>query len=124
MAETFDYFETRDDADDLIREFGTAITIRRQTASGTAFDPILATTDYATLGAKIEFTYKQTATGSVVATDERWMIAAGPLAALGVNEILPSDHIVVGGVERSVGPLSKPIAPAGIVCAFDVQAQK
>jgi hypothetical protein len=52
------------------------------------------------------------------------MIAAGPLAALGVNEILPSDHIVVGGVERSVGPLSKPIAPAGIVCAFDVQAQK
>lgn len=124
MAETFDYFETRDDADDLIREFGTAVTIRRQVASGTSFDPTLTPTDYATVGAKIEFTYKQTATGNVLTTDERWMIAAGPLAALGITEILPSDHIVFGSVERSIGPLSKPIAPAGIVCAFDVQAQK
>lgn len=124
MADVFDYLGTRDDADDLIREFGTAVTIRRQTASGSSFDPTVTTTDYATLGAKIEFTYRQVQSGSVVATDERWMIAAGPLAALGVNEILPSDHIVVGGVEHGVGPLSKPIAPAGIVCAFDVQAQK
>jgi hypothetical protein len=124
MSDVFDYFETRDDADDLIREFGTAVTIRRQTAGGTPFDPTLTNTDYATVGARIEFTYRQLQSDSVLATDERWMIAAGPLAALGVNEILPSDHIVVGGVEHSVGPLSKPIAPAGIVCAFDVQAQK
>ena len=124
MTDQFDYFETRDDADAMIAEFGTAVTIRRQVAGGTPFDPTLTPTDYATLGVKIEFTYRQTQSGNVLATDERWLIAAGPLAALGVNEILPSDHVVVGGVERSVGPLSKPIAPAGIVCVFDVQAQK
>ena len=124
MTETFDYLETRDDADEMIAEFGRAVTIRRQVASGTSFDPTLTPTDYATVGAKIEFTYRQTATGNVLATDERWLIAAGPLAALGVTEILPSDHIVVAGVERSVGPLSKPIAPAGTVVLFDVQAQK
>lgn len=124
MTTAFNYLETRDDADALIAESGMAVSIRRQTASGTSFDPTLTNTDYATFGAKIEFTYKQLQSGSVVATDERWMIAAGPLAALGVTEVLPSDHVVFGGVERQIGPLSKPIAPAGTVVLFDVQAQK
>ncbi|MGJ5032353.1 hypothetical protein ACQR1I_36330 [Bradyrhizobium sp. HKCCYLS2038] len=124
MTTPFDYMESRDDADDLIAEFGRAVLIRRQTASGTPFDPTVTNTDYATVAARIEFTFRQQQTGSVLATDERWMIAAGPLAALGVTTILPSDHIVVDGVEHSVGPLSRPLAPAGTVVLFDVQAQK
>lgn len=124
MTETFDYLETRDDADSMIAEFGTSVTIRRQVASGTVFNPTLTPTDYATVGARIEFTYKQMQSGDVLATDERWLIAAGPLAALGVTEVLPSDHVVFGGIERQIGPLSKSIAPAGTVVMFDVQAQK
>lgn len=124
MADTFDYLESRDDADDLIREFGRAVTVRRYTASGPDFDPTLTPTDYATLGAKVEFTYRQMQSGNVLATDERWLIAAGPLNALGITEILPSDFVVVGSVESKVGPLSRSIAPAGTVVLFDVQAQK
>ena len=124
MAETFDYLESRDDADEMIAEFGTAVSLRRQVASGTDYDPTLTATDYATKGARIEFTTRQMASGSVLATDERWLVAAGPLAALGVTEILPGDMLVIGGVERNVGPLSKPLAPAGTVVLFDVQAQK
>lgn len=124
MTELFDYIETRDDADELIAEFGQAVTLRRYTASGSAFDPTLTPADYATKAARVDFTYKQMQTGSVLATDERWLVAAGPLAALGITTVLPSDFIVVSGVEHKIGPLSKPIAPAGVVCVFDVQAQK
>ena len=124
MADPFDYLESRDDADELITEFGQAVTVRKATASGSSFDPTLTTTDYATKAARIEFTTRQLATGSVLATDERWLVAAGPLAALGVTEIRPGDLFVVGGVERKAGPLTKPLAPAGTVVLFDVQAQK
>lgn len=124
MTDVFDYLESRDDADALITEFGRAVTVRKASASGTAFDPTLATTDYATKGARVEFTTRQLASGSVLATDERWLVAAGPLDALGVTEIRPGDVLVVGGVERKAGPLTKPLAPAGTVVMFDVQAQQ
>lgn len=124
MTSPFDYITTRATADRLITKFGQTVALRRNVATGSAFDPTLTPTDYATKGAKVEFSYRQLSGGSVLATDERWMIAAGPLAALGITDILPNDLLVVGGIERTVGPLSSPIAPAGIVCAFDVQAQK
>jgi hypothetical protein len=124
MAETFDYLESRADADEMIAEFGQVVTVRRTVASGTPYDPTLTSADYATKGTRIEFNRRQLASGSVLADDERWLIAAGPLAALGVTELSPGDFVVVGGVERKVGPLSKPLAPAGTVVLFDVQAQK
>lgn len=124
MTEAFDYLETRDDADEMIEEFGQTVSLRRNVVSGPDYDPTPTPADYATKGAKIEFTFKQIQSGSVLGTDERWMIAAGPLAALGITAILPSDLLVVGGVARKVGPLSKPIAPAGVVAVYDVQAQK
>ena len=38
MAELFDYLESRDDADELIAEFGQAVNLRRTATSGPAYD--------------------------------------------------------------------------------------
>jgi hypothetical protein len=123
VSDVFDYAAKRDTADRLITKFGQAVTFRRSTASGTAFDPTLTPADYATKGAKVDFSKRQLASGEVLATDERWLIAAGPLALVGITDMQPPDRIVIGGVERQVVK-AETIAPAGIVVVFDVQARK
>jgi hypothetical protein len=118
MAETFDYLESRDDADELIAEFGRTVSIRRDVASGPDYNPTLTPTDYATMAARVEFSWKYSQNHNVLAGDERWLIAAGPLALLGITIILPSDSVVIGGVAHQiVNP--NPLQPAGTVVMFD-----
>src|SRR5437870_5285124 len=112
MVDAFDYLESRDDADELIAEFGQVITLRRYTASGTAYDPTTTPADYATKGAKVAFTVAQMRSGSVQGTDERWLVAAGPLTALGITSIQAPDSVIIGGIEREVVKVDT-IAPAG-----------
>jgi hypothetical protein len=118
VTDTFDYLESRDDADALIAEFGAVASLRRTTNSGTTYAPTQTTADYATVAVKVDFTMRQMQGGNVLDTDERWLVAAGPLTALGVASILPRDGLVVGA---SVKPIldSKPLAPAGIVVMYD-----
>jgi hypothetical protein len=118
MVDTFDYLESRQDADELIAEFGAAASVRRVTSSGSDFAPTLTLTDYPTFAAKVEFTWKQMQGGNVLENDERWLVAAGPLNALGVTTILPGDALVVGGVVKTVLPVDT-LAPAGTVVLFD-----
>lgn len=119
MTELFDYVESREDADELIAEFGQAVNLRRTTTSGPAYDPTLTTTDYATKAAKIEFSRQQIATGNVQETDERWLVAAGPLTALGVSAPARPDAIVT--TDGVVHPLliCKPVDPAGVAVLYD-----
>src|SRR6266404_7562465 len=117
-TDPFDYLSARDDADGMIDDFGAPASLRRNVAGGTVFDPILVSTDYPTLAVKVEFTMKQLAGGNVLNTDERWLVAAGPLTALGVASILPKDLIVVAGLERPVFK-ADPLAPAGTVVMYD-----
>lgn len=120
MTDPFDYLESRDDADELIEDFGAAVSVRRTVVSGTAYNPTLTPTDYATKATKVEFTLKQIRQGNILATDERWLIAAGPLAVLGVTEIRAGDKIVADGVARTV-LVANPLAPAGTVVMWDCQ---
>jgi hypothetical protein len=120
---TFNYAKTRATADRLITKFGQAVTLRRNVASGPAYDPTLTPTDYATKGAKVDFTLKQLQGGTVLATDERWLVAAGPLASVGITAMQPPDIIVVGGIERQVMK-ADPVAPGGTVVVFDCQCRK
>lgn len=114
----FDYVESRFDADELIEEFGQTVSIRRTTNSGTEWEPTQATTDYPTFGARVAFTWKQLKAGNVLATDQRWMIAAGPLVALGVEPAV-ADVLVVGGVVvGTIAPLD-PLNPGGVAVFFD-----
>lgn len=122
MVDSFNYAESRDDADAMITEFGTAAKVRRMTKSGSAWEPVLTPADYDTLAARVEFTYKQIQTRNVQATDTRWLVAAGPLAT---SAIVPTvgDKLVVGG--NVVGEVlrSDPVNPAGIAVLFDVHVR-
>lgn len=118
MVDTFDYIESRVDADELITEFGAAVTIRRMVPSGTAWEPVLTPTDYVTLAARVEFTTKQLQTRNVLATDTRWLVAAGPLTALGVEPVV-GDLLVVGGAVVGSVLQNDPLNPAGVAVMFD-----
>lgn len=119
MSSPFDYLESRDDADELITEFGQAVSLRRTTSTGPAYEPTQSVTDYATKAVKIEFTLRQIQAGNVLATDERWLVAARPLTALGVTSITTPDALVTG--DSVVHPVldAKPLNPAGTVVFYD-----
>jgi hypothetical protein len=119
MTATFDYAAKRDLSDRLITKFGAVASLRRNVASGPSWAPTLTPTDYATLAVKVEFTFTQMQGGNVLATDERWLVAAGPLNALGLLSVQPNDLVVLtDGVERPV-LIAKPVAPAGLVVMYD-----
>jgi hypothetical protein len=122
MPELFDYVESLADADELITEFaaGQVATLLRMVNSGTAYDPTQTplTPAPTTPAVKIEFTAKQMASGNVLDTDERWLLAAGPLSAAGIVSLQSPDVLTVDGVDRPI-LIAKPLKPAGIVVMYD-----
>lgn len=122
MSDTFDYAKSRATADRLTTKFaaGQVATLKRMVNSGTEFDPVLTPLDPAPSApaVKVEFTTKQMRGGNVLDTDERWLVAAGPLTAAGITSLQAPDAIVVGGRERPV-LVSDPLAPAGVVVMYD-----
>lgn len=113
------YTDKRDLADRLIGDKGQAVSLRRTSQTGPAWDPTNATADYATTAAKVEFTLKQMQGGNVLDTDERWLVAAGPLTALGIASVAVPDAIVTAdGVVHPV-LIAKPLNPAGVVVFYD-----
>ncbi len=120
MADPFDYVESRADADELIQDFGAAVSLRRETVAGTEYDPTVSTTNYGTFAVKIEFSRKQLASGNVLDTDERWLVAVGPLAALGVTNKPASPDAIVTGDGR-LHPILRcdPLSPAGVDVLYD-----
>ena len=121
MTEAFDYIESRDDADELITEFGQAVSLRRTTTSGPEYDPTTTTADYATKAAIIDYSTRQIDGTRILATDRRALVAAGPLTALGITSIAAPDAIVIGGIAVPVVGPAKRIDPAGTVVMYDVQ---
>lgn len=120
MADIFDYLESRDDADELIAEFGKAVRLQRMTPSGPDHAPTLTPAYSATNAVKVEFTWRQLQNENVLATDQRWLVAAGPLAALDVTEILPGDALEIDGVAVEIVS-ADPVQPADTVVVFDCQ---
>jgi hypothetical protein len=118
----FDYIESRTDADELIEEFGRTIAIRRITNSGPPWEPTQTETDFPTFAVRLAFTLKQLQTRNVQATDQRWLVAAGPLAALGITEVHPTDKLVIDGVALEIAPLD-PLQPATVPVLFDCQVK-
>jgi hypothetical protein len=120
MTNAFDYSEARDDADELIEEFGQAVSVRRNTAGGTPSEPTLTPVDTATKAARVEFTRQQIARGNIELNDERWLVAAGSIVALGL--LAPPDALVVAG---AVKPIIRvvPLSPAGTIVMFDCQCR-
>lgn len=120
MSETFDYVESRDDADELLTEFGQAVSLRRITASGNPWEPTQATADYATVAAILDYNARQIDGENILVTDRRALVAAGPLTALGITSITPPDSLVVGGVAVPI-VRAMPLNPAGVTVLYDCQ---
>lgn len=122
MTDTFDYAKSLATADRLLAKFGQAIALRRATLTGPAWDPVQTSTDYATIAAVIDYSAEQRKDVSILVSDRRALVSAGPLTALGITAIAPGDILVIGGVEVPV-VISKPVNPAGIVVLHDVQCR-
>jgi hypothetical protein len=122
LSDPFDYLESRDDADELIADFGGPAAVTKQVTTGPAWDQTLTPVAYATFAVRVEFTWKQLQGDSVLATDQRWLVAAGPLALQGVTSVTAPDSVTVGGVDYPVVK-ADPLQPAGTVVMFDCQCR-
>lgn len=129
MSDPFDYLGSRDDADALIQEFsgGTTpnVSVRASTASGAkAWGPTLTPTDFPTFGVVIEYTTQQRDKDSnILETDQRALVAAGPLA--GPNVIPTSAHSLVLA-DGSVAQIVKVtrLRPALVDLFYDCQIRQ
>jgi hypothetical protein len=117
----FDYLESRADAGELIQEFGQPASVRRITNSGPPWEPVQTVTDYPTFAARVAFTLTQIQTRNVQATDQRWLVAAGPLAAPGI-EPTPADKLVIAGLPIEIVQVDA-LNPAGTAVLFDCQVR-
>lgn len=119
MADPWDYVESRADADELITDCGAAVSLRRQTTTGD-YDPTTSTVDYSTYAVRIEFSRKQLATGNVLDTDERWLMAIGPLDLQGFTEAPASPDAIITADGRA-HPILRcdPLSPAGFDVFYD-----
>jgi hypothetical protein len=122
MIAAFDYVETREDADALIAEFGQAIQLGRQVATGVAWDPATSTQTFNTNGVVLEFDRRQMNGTTILDTDKRVLVAAGPLDGQGIATIAPPDALVIDGVAVPVINV-KILKPAGVVVLFDCQVR-
>ena len=116
MAEVFDYAESATDALELITEFGQTVSVRRTTDSGTAWEPTQTTTDYATKGAKVDWSWKQLQDSSILTTDQRWLIPAQSIT------VTAAEKLLVDGVPYQI-VRAAPLAPAGTVVMYDLQVR-
>lgn len=122
-SDPFDYIGTRSDADELIADFGQNVTVRRtvKTAGANDWTPTVTTQDFVTQACILALTrwYPPTVTATdILRTDKRGIVAAGPLAALGTDAEKFDALITADGTIYRVLDC-KPIAPAGIACAYD-----
>jgi hypothetical protein len=121
VSDVFDFLHSRDTADRLITKFGGAAAVIRDVATGSDWAPVLTPTPFATFAVRVEFTWKQLQDAAVLTTDQRWLVAAGPLFGA-LDTMLPSDRLSAGGVEMTIVKAS-PLKPAAVVVMYDCQVR-
>jgi hypothetical protein len=108
----------RIEADALIREFGGAVTIRRASQSGPAWDPVVTTADTAAVAVLMEFEKDATHFDGqpIEAGDKRALITAEGLAIAPD----PTTDSFIGPDARTYRIVRvKPLQPAGTVLFYD-----
>jgi len=116
----FDYAETKADVDELIAEFGQAITLRRYEAGGEAYDPTAGGPyDVQVVGAVIDYALREIDGTRVLATDKKVLVAVGDAT----DPPTPAHRLVVSGVEHAIVSVST-LAPAGTVVMWTLQVRR
>jgi hypothetical protein len=119
---TFDYAETRRDADELIREFGGPAKLRVRGGTTTAPNPTpwepggevqLADTDYDVVAVVIDYSQRERESTNIQSQDKQALISALDDSgnALAVSPSA-ADALVFGGVEYAIVQMS-PLDPGG-----------
>jgi hypothetical protein len=122
----FDYARSTVTADRLIARFGQAGTLRRPTATGTAYNPVAGDPgSHSCRFVVIEWAVGEVDGSRVLSTDMKVLLAKGSLTI----DPAPSDKLVIGGVEHHIiGPDKgrgiKAVAPAGTVVFYELQVRR
>lgn len=116
------YTELATVADELLAEFGQAVTIRHRTAG--AYDPAtgsvtVTTTDETGRAALFDFGLHQSGTsftaGALIQAGDKQML----LSPVGITAPKPGDHAIAAGVTWNVSAV-KETAPAGTVVIYEL----
>lgn len=118
---SFDYTELAAVADELIVEFGQAVTVRHRTAG--AYDPAtgsaaVTVTDELGSGAVFDYATKQI-DGSMIQRGDKYVL----LSPAGVTAPEPDDRILVGATEYGVVSVNT-TSPAGTAVLHTVQIRR
>lgn len=122
MVDTWDYAESQADALELIQEAGCAVTFAHMVNSGSEQEPTQTPLSPApaSYAVRDKFTMRHYARGNVLATDQRWLVAASPLGAFVPT---PADRIVIGGTSYEI-VIAEPLDPsAAVPVLYDVQVR-
>lgn len=123
MVDRHDYTEDVADAAELIEEFGQSGFIRRIVSTGPANNPTQDKGDHPAVFAVLAYTNRQIDGTRILATDQLIYLSALGLPISPKN----TDKVValVGGVEVVYNITSiTPLAPAGTVVFYEVQARR
>jgi hypothetical protein len=116
----FDYLASRDDADDLIAEFGQAAILRRPTAAtGPIHNPTPGVpVDHAVTLVALKYRSRDVDGTRILSSDRQVLVAAGPLAV----EPEMTDKLIIQGRSYSIQDI-QPMSPGGVVVYWEIQAR-
>lgn len=118
---TFDYAESKADADELIEEFGQSGYIRRTPTTGTAYNPTQGTpVDHACTFVVTDYTTREIDGTRVLSTDKKVLLAKGALTI----EPLTSDRLLDPAVPGYKIVDVAPLSPAGTVVMYQLQCRR
>lgn len=111
----FNYAKPQATADRLIKRFGQVGAIKRTTASGPAYDPVMTTTSHACSLVVLDIALDKIDGSMMEATDRMAYVSTAGLSI----DITTADRIAVGGVEHAI-KVVRPLSPAGTVVCWEV----
>lgn len=113
------YAEDAADAAELIEEFGQPGFLRRYAASGSKFDPTMTPNDMPVFLVALDYKRSEIDGTRILATDRKVYLSTDGLTV----EPELSDRMVIGGSECEIVSIS-PLAPAGVVVFYEIQARR
>lgn len=115
----FDYIKSRATAQKLIDKFGQTGALRRVSASGPAYDPIMTTNDYTVTLVDLDYDETQLSGTLITRGDRLVYLSTAGLSIVPAN----GDKILIGGVEHAILDV-KPLQPGGTIVFWELQARR
>jgi hypothetical protein len=113
----FNYNRSRATAERLIKKFGMAGAVRRQTNTGPAYDPAVITTDYPCRLVVLDYDDAKIDGTLIRRSDKLIYLSTEGLAVMPTG----ADAIVAEAAYQIID--IKPLSPAGVVVFWEIQAR-